>query len=127
VKLAAKPMADALVAWWREAAEMMCAGRFEELADKFGYGVRYDREAVAAIQEDVAACLRAVGESRLVLPSSSEVPKVTFYVPNDSHLVASVDGILMGKPEVFMGFSLVVFGEGGVYYVTLESIDASAA
>ena len=127
MKLTAKPSAEALVACWREMAELICASRFEELAAKFGYGVRHDREAVAAIREDVAFCLRTIGESQVPLPSFSEAPKVTFYAPSDLKLVASVDGTLLVKEESFMGFGLVVFGEDGDYYVSLESVEVTVA
>ena len=126
MKLDTKPTAELLVALWKEVAELIRTGSVEQLAAKFSYGVRSDRETVAAIREDLARSLRVVEEHQLAPAGAAVLPTVIFYAPNDSHLIAAADGKLFLAPEGFMGFSLVVFGESGSYHVSLESIDAVA-
>src|SRR5882724_1487722 len=65
-----------------EASRLLLAGKFSELAARFGYAVALGRDPSAAIQEDLCACLCSLGEKNLD-PNVQPKVQVKYFKPND--------------------------------------------
>ena len=123
MELRAAPDSALLQSLWREAARDLEHRRNGELAERFGYAVKHDRDAAAAIRQDLESCLDQIGVSSLASPDA-HLPSVTFYEPNDAHLLAAVDGVIATLADNNVTLSLVVTGSDGRLFVTLEGISS---
>lgn len=119
-QVALKPL-QALAA---EASQLLIAGRFSELAAKFGYAVALGRSPLAAIQEDLGASLAQLRVAALD-PGAEPVVQVEYFKPSD-HLFALAECRLptVGGAPLLLELAVSVVGKD--FYATLEQISAAA-
>ena len=106
----------------QEALHLLCAGDTDTLAARFGYALRYDREASDAIDNDLRRCLTQVGASELVLPAAHPQPKVVYLGQSGTGLVALVQCLALTDNNATLLIELVVTENGMDKYIMLEEI-----
>lgn len=108
----------------RRCAELLRAGKFEALAEAFGYAVALGRPPASAIAADLQAALGGVGASSLVADVSLQVA-VKYFEPKDS-LLGVVECSLPANNGRQVLVELVVTEREGQAYLTLEQVSAAA-
>jgi hypothetical protein len=116
---------ESLAALAVEAGELLIAGKFLELAGRFGYAVALGRNPSTAIQEDLNASLEDLGEMKLDPTEGPEV-QVKYFKPNDNNLYAAAECVLATKGGHGVLVELVVSAAGNDFHATLEQISAAA-
>ena len=109
-----------------EALHLLCSGNIAALADRFGYALAYDREPATAIKDDLRFCLEQLGSSSLELPLDP-APKVQYFKPNDTGLLAVVECLARTDNGAAVLVSLIVAGNDADKHVTLEDIQPVSA
>jgi hypothetical protein len=84
--------AEGLAVLGAAAVELLCLGRIDDLAKRFGYMLAYDRDTATAIQEDLKYCLLKAGATSLIqAPPANPVRSVKYFEPNASNLLAVIE------------------------------------
>ena len=107
-----------------EASRLLIAGKFSELAARFGYAVSLDRSPSAAIQEDLSAGLAQLQAAALDLGAEPTV-HVKYFESSD-HLFALAECRLATVGGSPLLLELVVSVAGKNFHATLEQISAAA-
>lgn len=107
-----------------EVGRLLMAGKFSELAARFGYAVALGRDTSTAIQQDLDACLAHFGDGNLD-PNAQPIIQVKYFKPNDQlHAVAECS--LATASGHWLLAELVVCATGNDFHVTLEQISTAA-
>ena len=114
---------EALAAFGREAAQLLCSGDFSALARQFGYALAFERDPATAIRDDLSAILAELGASSLGPPLS--LPSVSRLTPNDTALVASVEQRIPTNNGRHVLLELVVSALAADRHLVLEQISAA--
>jgi hypothetical protein len=112
-----------------EALQLLASGNIDALAERFGYAFAYacGGDPVLAIQADLASSLASVGATSLA-QADARVPKVGYYAPNSTGLLALIEGRAPTNNGKTILVELVVTGSGDDKHITLEQIsDADSA
>jgi len=115
---------SALHAAARQCAHLLCAADFEAIARSFGYAVALGREPASAIAADLAASLREVGASGLVVNAEPEIT-IKYFEPHQG-LFAVAECLLSTINDRRILMELVVTGSEGRTHLTLEQLSAAA-
>ena len=115
---------ETLAALATEASGLLIAGKFSELAARFGYAIALDRNPSTAIQEDLNASLAHLGEASLD-PSAEPEVQVKYFKP-DHQLYAVAECVLVTAGGHRLLVELVVSVAGNDFHATLEQISAAA-
>lgn len=107
-----------------EARQLLCSGNFIVLAQRFGYALAFDREPADAIREDLASCLAGACASKVIL-TGLEAPKVTYFKPNDTGLVALVECFAPTDNGKAVQLEVIVTANGKKTHATLEQLSAA--
>lgn len=110
---------ERLAAFAENAAQMLIAGRYEELAASFGYALAFGRDCASAIRLDLARCLAELGATRLV-DTVGSITVSTFAA--DADVIALVECMLSAEPEGRVLMELVVTGSRAQLHLTLEQL-----
>lgn len=127
MQLDTRPSAPLLASLAEEVVELLKAGKFDELANRFAYALKYDRDTTTAIREDLTSSLRNLGASSLSPTKGCSVPTVQYFAPNTTHLVAAVSCVAYAENGTELLVSLIVTGDTDRYFVTLEDMYAPPA
>jgi hypothetical protein len=127
MQIGTKPTQLFLASLAEQVVELLKLGDFDKLADRFGYALKYDRDAATAIRDDLGRSLRNLGASSLSPTRPCSVPKVEYFKPNTTHLVAAASCIAYANNGAGLLVSLIVAGDTDKYFVTLEDIYAPPA
>lgn len=127
MQLNARPTELLLFSLAEEVMGLLSAGEIDKLADRFGYAVKYNRDAATAIREDLAFCLSDLGASSHSLTKSRLAPTVRYFKPNDTNLVAAVECVANADNGAELQISLIVTGSANTYFITLEGLYAPPA
>lgn len=107
-----------------EVGRLLLAGKFSDLAAQYGYAVALGREPAAAMRDDLANSLAALGGSELSHKAQPQV-QVTYMGSNQPlHAVAECRLATANGCTVLV--ELVVSHAAGKLYATLEQISAAA-
>jgi hypothetical protein len=117
--------ADSLASFGAEAARLLRSGNYTVLADRFGYALAHGRDPADAIQEALASCLAELGASAL-LPSGNDLPKVSYFGPNDIVLAGLVEVFMQADNGKELLLELIVTGKESSRHVTLEQLSVAA-
>jgi hypothetical protein len=117
--------AEPLAALAAEASQLLIAGKFSELAGKFGYAIALGRDPATAIQEDLKSSLVQSGGVRLDQNSDPEV-QVKYVRPSHNNLYAVAECVLATAHGHRVLVELVVSEAGRDFHATLEQISAAA-
>lgn len=112
---------NSLAALGVEATRLLCAGEIDVLSAQLGYALAYDRNPADVIREDLTSSLTAAGARRLVQPNV-EVPKVSYFKPNDTGLFALVECFIPTDGGSPILLEIIVTYKGAKIYATLEQI-----
>ena len=117
--------ADSLAALCREACELLCAGNYSLLAEKFGYALAYEREPSAAIQQELAQSLEELHASRLE-GTPAGLPSVKYFQPNETGLYALAEQDIPTDNGKHVLLELIITDHPSGKHVALEQISAAA-
>jgi hypothetical protein len=115
---------EPLAALADEVAQRLFAGKYADLAARFGYAVALGREPAAAIRDDLRSCLAELGESALQPDVPPEV-RLSYFGP-DGPLKAVAECVLFALNGVRVLVEVVVSEANGELHATLEDISANA-
>lgn len=107
-----------------QAVHLLRAGKFDALAESFGYAVAIGREPASAIAEDVRRSLDEMGATYLA-EDAQFTTEVKYFKPG-SFLLAAVECTLPTNNGRALLMELVVTQTGESAHVTLEQISAAA-
>lgn len=105
-----------------EALHLLCNGNITALADRFGYALAYGRAPATVIGDDLRCCLVELG-ARSLEPPLDPAPKVEYFRPNDTGLLAVVTSLARTDNGTAVLLQLIVAGADAEKHVTLEGID----
>jgi hypothetical protein len=108
-----------------EVVQLLCAGKFSDLAERFGYALAFEREPATAIEEELALCLVELQATALT-PIDNHIPKVSYFKPNDTGLVALIELMVPANNGRGVLVELIVTGKGAERHVTLEQLSVTA-
>jgi len=114
---------DWLAAFGIEAVNLLCCGKFSDLAERFGYALAFDRNPMKAIEQDLACCLNEL-QAVALAPLGRNAPKVSYFQPNDTGLVALLELLVPTNNGQQVLVELVVTGNGSELHITLEELSA---
>jgi hypothetical protein len=109
-----------------EALRLLCSENTAGLAARFGYALAYQREPARAIEDDLKVRLEEFG-ARALQPVLNPAPKVTYFKPNDTGLLAVVECRALADNGARVLMTLIVAGNDMEQNVTLEDISVVAA
>lgn len=112
----------ALTALGAEAVHLLCSGQLARLVQQFGYALAFDREPVAALEEDVRACLAETHALSFVAKAKTGAISVKYFKPNDANLLAAVECDVDTDNGAKAQVELIVTCSGSEVHVTLEQI-----
>ena len=112
---------DHLAALGMDAVQLLRAGNYSALGERFGYVFAFERDPAFAIQEALASCLTELQATGLA-PVGSGTPKVSYFQPNDSTLIALVEIWLATDNGKELLVELVVTGDESNRHITLEEV-----
>src|SRR5690348_6277078 len=99
-----------LAALGAEVSELIKLGQYQDLADRFGYAVAFERRKAEAIEEDVKRSLLEAGEMATLSKSAAPGIRVLYYKLNATRLHAAVECTLpLENAAGELLVSLVVF------------------
>ncbi len=129
MELSTKPAESQLASLAQEVVKLLSGGDIDQIADRFGYGLRYGRDSATAIRDDLRWCLSSLGASSLSPTRCGSVRTVQYFKPNTTNLAAAVSCVAYADNGAEVLISLVVFGppDAGKYFVTLEDLYAPPA
>jgi hypothetical protein len=110
---------DALAA---AAVGLLVRGDIKALADRYGYILAHGRDPEAAIRNDLAHCLAALGAGLLAPDGEWSEPKVGFFEANSTNLVALVECVVPTDVGCGVLVELVVTKNGLEDHLYLEEI-----
>jgi hypothetical protein len=116
---------DSLAKLGTDAVQLLCVGDIDTVARRYGYALSYGREPATAIREDLRGCLSKIGAASLATAPQLSVPRVVFYKPNGSNLVALVECLAPADNGAAVLVELIVTTDGTVKHITLEDLTAS--
>jgi hypothetical protein len=114
--------AESLAELGTEVLHLLCRGEIGHLAERYGYALSYGREPAAAIREDLNGCLSSIGAASLAMPPQQQVPRVLFYKPDNSNLLAVVECLAPSNNGTDVLVELIVTADGANKYITLEHL-----
>ena len=117
--------AKTLAAFGAEAAQLLCAGGFSALADRFDYALACQRDPASAIREELASSLAELGASRLADFAPGALPAVSYFRPNDTGPFALVEQRLLTDNGRRVLLELVVITDGADKHLVLEQVSAA--
>jgi hypothetical protein len=120
LQVEAEPLAALIV----EASQLLVAGEFRELAEKFGYAIALGREPSAAIQEDLRSSLAHAED--VLDPDSEPKVRVMHLNPSSQNLYAAAECTLATSSGSGVIVELVVSVSGNDFHATIEQISAAA-
>jgi hypothetical protein len=115
--------ASALVAFGRQATQLLGAADFSGLAQRFDYVFNFGRDPAFAIREDLQASLAQLDSSGLVMNPPGE-PSITYFQINSSGLLALVEQRIPTENGKYVLVELIVRGTGSDIHIELEQISA---
>ena len=116
--------AESLANLGEEARRLLYAGDIETLASRFGYALAFDRTPADAIRAELASCFDEMGSSR-VIAAGWEPPRVGYFKPNETGLLALVECFLPAENGTSVHVEVIVTGRGDETHATLEQVSAA--
>lgn len=114
-----------LAAFGTEALQLLAAGDFAALAERFGYALASNQDPASAIQQDLESSLASVGANSLAL-ADAQAPSVRYFKTNDTGLFALIEGRAPTNNGKAVLVELVVTGNEAKKRLTLEQISDAA-
>jgi len=102
-----------------EAVALFATRDFQDLADRFGYALAYDRDPAQAIAADLESALLNRRE-----PPEKQTPSITvkYFKPNSTKLVALVECVMLFDNKVPILVELIVNSFDGGMNIYLEDV-----
>ena len=116
---------SSLAAYGAEVIRLLCSGRIDTVANRFGYSLAHGREPAVAIREDLGRCLTELKATSLATSLNHAAPTVKYFEPNDTRLVAVVECLARADNGSNVLVELIVQGDEHGKHTALEDISAA--
>ena len=105
---------------------LLCLRNFQELADRFGYALAYERDSAEAIKADFDACFSDCKELPMTFSPHTCSVTVKYFAPNSPNLFAVIECIAQLSGNASALLELIVTTKGQNNYACIESISPCA-
>jgi hypothetical protein len=107
-----------------EASRLVASGNLTLLHQQFGYDLAFDREPLAALEQDIALVLSEVGASAFG-DSSQSTCTVSHFKPDETGLTSLVECLLPTNGDRAVLVELILFARDSEGHLTLEQISSA--
>jgi hypothetical protein len=117
--------ADSLATLGAEVVNLLCAGSFNDVSERYGYAIANGREKAAAIQSDLVSILSELDASALIHLGSRPEATVKYFEANDPGLFATVEYLVPTNNGRTVLVELVIASSESGKHLSLEQTCAA--